>query len=187
MPINDPVLKRLAIDTLSKALVQDTSAKVRAEAAIALGKMKDDRAIQALCLAQAEELDPVVRQQITAAIGDIGEVLMTGDRIINTSGGDYLESGDKVKGAQIKVNLSQDLAQSAAQIQDLLTQLQNAGITVDEAQENVAEDIAKQAAADPTVKAKLLKWGQSLGDATVTDVVKGVVKLALRSAGLPLP
>jgi hypothetical protein len=71
--------------------------------------------------------------------------------------------------------------------EDLLTQRQKAGITVDAAQTKVAEDIAKQAEADPTVKAKLLKWGQSLGDATVTDVVKEVVELALRSAGLPLP
>ncbi len=187
MPIHDPILRLLAIETLSRSLMQDNSPEVRAASAVALGKIKDDQAIRALCLAQAQELDPSVRQQITAAIGDIGEVFMTGDRIINTGGGDYLEAGDKVQGTQIKVNLSQDLAQSAAQIQDLLTHLQKAGITVDAAQTKVAEDIAKQAEADPTVKAQLLKWGQSLGDATVTDVVKGVVKLALRSAGLPLP
>jgi hypothetical protein len=37
------------------------------------------------------------------------------------------------------------------------------------------------------MKDKLVKWGQSLGSATVSDVVKAAVKLAIRSAGIPLP
>ena len=39
---------------------------------------------------------------------------------------------------------------------------------------------------------RLLKMGlglsvESLGNATISDVVKGVVKLAIRSAGIPIP
>jgi uncharacterized protein YgbK (DUF1537 family) len=79
------------------------------------------------------------------------------------------------------------LSQAATQIQDLLEKLQKQGVTVDVAQEQVAQDLATQAQNNATMKDKLVKWGQSLGDATVSDVVKGVVKLAIRSAGIPLP
>jgi hypothetical protein len=85
------------------------------------------------------------------------------------------------------INMSQDLIKAASQIQDLIEQLQRRGVTVDVAQTQVAENIATQAKNDSTIKEKLAKWGQSLGDATVSDVVKGVVKLAIRSAGIPLP
>jgi uncharacterized protein YjbI with pentapeptide repeats len=85
------------------------------------------------------------------------------------------------------INMSQDLTKAASQIQDLIEQLQKRGVTVDVAQTQVAENIATQAKNDSTMKVKLAKWGQSLGDATVSDVVKSVVKLAIRSAGIPLP
>lgn len=113
--------------------------------------------------------------------------VMSGDRHINTGGGNYIESntGTYVQGNYI--NMGSDLSSAATQIQDLIEQLQKKGVTVDVAQEQVAKDIATQAQTNATVKAKLLKWGQSLGDATVSDVVKGTVKLAIRSAGIPLP
>jgi hypothetical protein len=192
MPIYDPSLKRLAINTLIKSLTQDRSPIVRASSATALGKMRDEQAVAAICQAQSTELDPSVRQQIAIAIGKIGDEPMSRDRIINTGGGDYIEKGDKVGRDKVigdKFNLTpnQNLAEAAAQIQALLQQLQQQGLTVDESQAQVAQDVADQAKSDPNVKEKLLKWGQSLGSATVTDVVKGVVKLALRSAGLPLP
>ncbi len=116
---------------------------------------------------------------------------MSGDRVINTGGGDYYESintsgGNFVQGNHI--DMSQDLTRAATQIQELLVQLQKHGVAVDAAQEEVAADIADQARKDPTVRTKLLKWGQSLGDATVTDIVKGIIKLAIQSAaGITLP
>jgi uncharacterized protein YjbI with pentapeptide repeats len=113
--------------------------------------------------------------------------IMSGDRYINTSGGNYIESntGTYVQGNYL--NMGSDLSSAAVQIQDLIEQLQKRGMTVEVAQEQVAKDMATQAQTNSTVKTKLLKWGQSLGDATVSDVVKGVVKLAIRSAGIPLP
>lgn len=115
---------------------------------------------------------------------------MSDNRTINTGGGSYYESistsgGDYVQGNYI--NLSQDLAQAASHIQDLIEQLQKSGVTIEVAQKQVAKDIATQAEKNLTVRDKLVKWGQSLGDATVSDVVKGVVKLGIRSAGIPLP
>ena len=120
----------------------------------------------------------------------IGSNNMGDNRTINTGGGNYYESidtsgGDYVQGNYI--NMSQDLTQAASQIQDLIEQLQKNGVSVDVAQEQVAKDVAAQAQKNPTVRDKLIKWGQSLGDATVSDVVKSVVKLGIRSAGIPLP
>ncbi len=82
---------------------------------------------------------------------------------------------------------TQDLTQVASQIQALLAQVQQQGHSPEDAQQQVANDLAEQAMQDPTTLGKLMMWGQKLGDATITDVVKGVVKLALRSAGVPLP
>jgi len=82
---------------------------------------------------------------------------------------------------------AQDLTEAAAKIQALLNQLQQQGVSPESAQQQVADDLAEQAKKDDAMLGKLVKWGQKLGDATVTDVAKGVVKLALRSAGVPLP
>ena len=112
-------------------------------------------------------------------------------RTINTGGGNYIESidGNYIQGNFI--NLSQDLTQAAAQIQDLLTQLQTQGATVETAQQKVATDLANEAKANPTMMGKLVGWGQGLAQEaskkTVGDVVAGTVKLGLRAAGLPLP
>jgi uncharacterized SAM-dependent methyltransferase len=72
-------------------------------------------------------------------------------------------------------------------IQELIDRLRNQGVTVDLAQDRVAKELADRASSDPTMRDKLTKWAQSLAEATVSDVVKGVVKLAIRLAGIPLP
>jgi polyhydroxyalkanoate synthesis regulator phasin len=87
----------------------------------------------------------------------------------------------------IAINVNQDLTHVTEQIQGLIDRLQQQGKSPEEAQEKVAQDIATQAQNDPTAKEKLVKWGQSIGTATVTDVVKGAVKLAIRLAGIPIP
>ncbi|WP_071880833.1 pentapeptide repeat-containing protein [Geitlerinema sp. PCC 7407] len=111
-------------------------------------------------------------------------------RNINTGGGNYIESnsGGYAEGNYVNyINMNQNLTHAASQIQALIDQLQSQGMDVDVAKEKVAADIANQAKNNPSMQAKLLKWGQSVGNATVSDVVQGVVKLAIRSAGLPLP
>jgi hypothetical protein len=87
----------------------------------------------------------------------------------------------------IAINVNQDLTHVTEQIQCLIDLLQQQGKSPEEAQEKVAKDIATQAQNDPTAKEKLVKWGESIGTATVTDVVKGAVKLAIRLAGIPIP
>jgi WD40 repeat protein len=113
--------------------------------------------------------------------------IVSGD-IINTGGGNYIKnnSGTYIQGDYF--NMSQDLTQAAGQIQDLLEQLQRNGVTVDVAKKQIATEMSTQAQNDATMKTKLIKWGQSLGDATVSDVVKGVVKIAFKSVtGVDLP
>lgn len=189
MVIQNPSYKAMAISSLCNALLTDPDSSVRCVAAEALGKIGSEEAIPALSEALADT-DGNVRQKVAEALGKIGDDKMSGERIVHTDGGNYYESIDTGGGKYIQgnyINLSQDLPQAAIQIQDLIEQLQKQGVTVDVAQEQVAQGIATQAQNNPTMKDKLVKWGQSLGDATVSDVVKEAVKLAIRSAGIPLP
>lgn len=118
---------------------------------------------------------------------------MTDNRSINTGGGIYNEGSISIAGNYIQGNynnMSQDLSQAAAQIQELLTQLQTQGYSPEDAQQQTATDLATEAQSNPTLKGKLVKWGQSLGDAaaktTVSEAATAVVKLALRLSGVPL-
>ncbi len=125
---------------------------------------------------------------------------MAGNRNIHTGGGNYNESmefmggsyNESIAGNYIQgnyISMSQDLSQAAAQIQQLLTQLRTQqGYSQEDAQQEVANDLASPAQSNPTVKDKLVKWGQSLGDAaaktTVSEAATAVVKLALALAGI---
>ncbi|ACK67912.1 hypothetical protein PCC8801_3971 [Rippkaea orientalis PCC 8801] len=79
----------------------------------------------------------------------------------------------------------QSLVEAAQEIQQLLEQLQQSGVTLEDAQHQVAKDLVTKAQNDPTWKNTLIKWGQSMGDlatkTVVTEVVKEVIKLALKS------
>jgi uncharacterized protein YjbI with pentapeptide repeats len=114
-----------------------------------------------------------------------------GDRTIHIGNGNYNESinGDYIQGNYI--NMSQDLSQAAQQIQDLLQQLQNQGVTVETAQEQVATDMAKQAETNPAMMGKLVLWGKAMAnkasETTVSEAAKMVLTLALKAAGVPLP
>jgi len=85
----------------------------------------------------------------------------------------------------------QNLAEAAADIQELLTQLQTQGYSQEQAQQQAAQDLSKKADNDPTVLGKLVKWGQSLSDTaaktTVSEAAKEVFKIALRLSGIPIP
>jgi len=187
----------MAAENLCSSLLRDDSVGVRQKAAYSLGKnlsqLNEETTIllviQSLSTALNNDPDDTVRKNAAEALGKLGEnKTMSGERIINTQ--NYYENintggGNFIQGDYI--NFSQDLSEAASQIQELLDTLQQKGVSRDVAETQVAQDMANQAQNDPTLKNKLIKWGQSLGNATVTDVAKGVVKMALRSAGLPLP
>lgn len=106
-------------------------------------------------------------------------------------GGFATEGGLQTGGSLIDVSSTNNLSEAALQIQELLQQLQNQGNTSEESQKKVASDLAEQAASDPSVMGKLVQWGKSLADTagktTVSEATKGVVKLALQIAGIPMP
>jgi hypothetical protein len=115
---------------------------------------------------------------------------MTNNPIINTGDGIQNNGSISIAGNYIQrdfINMSQDLSQAAAQIQNLLTQLQTQGSSPEDAQQQAASVLATEAQKNPTFKSKLVKWGQSLGDAATKTTVTEVVKLALRLSGVPLP
>ena len=111
-----------------------------------------------------------------------------GDRNISMGSGNYNEriDGNYIQGNCI--NMSQDLTQAAQQIQDLLQQLQNQGVTVEDSQQQVANDIAKQAETNPTMMGKLVLWGKAMAnkasETTVSEAAKIVFTLALKAAGV---
>jgi HEAT repeat protein len=180
----------MAVSSLCNALLTDPDAAVRCNAAEALGKIGDENAIPSLTKALSDN-NGEVRQRVAKALGKIGgNSPVSGDRIINTDGGNYYESIDTSGGNYIQgdyINMDQNLSKAATEIQDLIEQLQRQGVATVNAQEHVAQGMATQAQDNPTMRDKLAKWGRSLIDATVSDVVKEVVKLAIRLAGIPLP
>lgn len=122
---------------------------------------------------------------------------MSGDRIINMSGGTYNESiqGDFVQGDSIKIqgnyiNISQDLSQLISRIQHRLTQIQAEGkYSSDEAQRVVASELANQAKNQPSIKQKLVKLGQYIRDGAANGIIGQasveIIKIALNLLNLP--
>ncbi|MBW4610680.1 MAG: hypothetical protein KME22_26575 [Hassallia sp. WJT32-NPBG1] len=112
---------------------------------------------------------------------------------IDTIGGNFNQSiqGNYTEVHGNYINMSQNLSQAAAQIQQLLTQLQCQGYSPTDAQQKVANDWANKAKNDPKAKGKLIKLGQYMRDAAANGVIGEtaveVIKLALRLSGIPLP
>lgn len=114
---------------------------------------------------------------------------MAGDRVVNIHGANsaYNEhiAGNYAQRDYI-ANMSQDLTLAAPQIQKLLEQSSQTGEQEQSSQEIVARRIAEEAERNPSMKKKLVEWGQSLAGSTASEVVKGVVKVACQSVGIPL-
>lgn len=112
-------------------------------------------------------------------------------RGVKFGGGFATEGGFQVGGNLVDLSSANNLTDAAQQIQELLQQLQKQGISMEDAQNQAASDLAKEAKANPTAMGNLVKWGQSLADTagktTVSEAVKGVVKLALQMSGIPIP
>jgi len=106
-------------------------------------------------------------------------------------GGFAAEGGFQVGGNLIDLSSANNLTEAAQQIQELLQQLQSQGTSVEDATQQAASDLAKQAKTNPTVMGKLVQWGRSLADTagktTVSTVTANIVKLALQMIGVPLP
>jgi hypothetical protein len=106
-------------------------------------------------------------------------------------GGFAAEGGFQVGGNLIDLSSANNLTDAAQEIQELLQQLQGQGVSMEDAKQQAASDLAKQAKDNKNVMGKLVNWGQSLADTasktTVSEVAKGVVKISLQMLGIPLP
>lgn len=107
-------------------------------------------------------------------------------------GGFANEGGFQTGGVSIDISsTSDDLSEAAQKIQELLRQIQTEGRSLKEAQQQVAEDLSKQAKNDPIIRSKLVKWSKSLVDTaakdTISEAAKDAMKLGLRMAGIPMP
>ena len=103
-----------------------------------------------------------------------------------TSGGIFYDYS-----SNIDYSFKQNLADAAVEIQQLLSQLQNQGDNLQQAQQKVASDLARQTQNNPALKEKLTEWGKYVKDAAATGVIGeaavAVLKLALGFAGIPIP
>lgn len=106
-------------------------------------------------------------------------------------GGFAAQGGVQVGGNLIDLSSANNLSDAAQQIQELLQQLHGQNISMEDAKQLAARDLAKQAEANPTVMSKLAMWGQSIADTagktTVSEAAKAVVNLALKMSGFQLP
>lgn len=111
----------------------------------------------------------------------------TKNRIINTGSGIYNEGSISIAGNYIQgdfINMSSDLSQAAVQLQELFTQFQAQGYSPEEAQQQVANDLATQSQHNPKVRKKLSKWSKYLEDDTTTtdldvsDAATAVIEFA---------
>jgi hypothetical protein len=103
-------------------------------------------------------------------------------------GGFAAEGALQVGGQFIDLSAANNLADAAKEIQELLQQLQNQGVSPEDATQQAASDLAEQAKANPGVMSKVVKWGMdTAGKTTVGEATKGVIKLTLQLLGVPLP
>ena len=111
----------------------------------------------------------------------------TNDRTINV-GGNYNESvGNYVEGDSITyiINESSDVSEAATLLKELLTQLQEQGLSQADAQQKVANELVQKAQSDSDAMSKLFEWRNSLGNSTtgstVTTAATDVVEFAANS------
>jgi len=106
-------------------------------------------------------------------------------------GGFAAEGGFQVGGNLIDLSSAPNLSDAAQQIQELLQQLEGQGVSIEDAKQQAASELAKQVKVNPTIRENLVKWGQSLADTagktTASEAVKGVIKLAAQMSGISLP
>jgi uncharacterized protein YjbI with pentapeptide repeats len=129
-----------------------------------------------------------------APVGSVenqGHIASSGNQ--NTIGNAAGEAKAEMKSIQHNYapEQKQTLTEAAAEIQQLLAQLQTQGYSPEAAQQQVASDLAKRVRSNPEAKSKLAKWGQYLGDAAanglIGEAVVTVLKLVLQSQGIPIP
>ena len=94
-------------------------------------------------------------------------------------GGFAAEGGMQIGGTFNDLSQTQDLAEAASKIKQLLAQFQGQDDSEDAAQDEAAKALAEQAQQDPTLMGKLVNWGKALGG----DASKAATSEAAKVAG----
>ncbi|MGD2181801.1 HEAT repeat domain-containing protein [Lusitaniella coriacea] len=169
--------KSRVIQVIRSVLLNDQSALVRVEAAKALAKIGVDceNAISALCEAALRDLDPVVRQSAISALADIYQddrTLNSLNRAITTMSESRkveMNFNAPVTGAAGNVegdfinNPPQNLSDAAAEIQQLLTQLnQTYPATTESEQQQLANRVDEEIKTNARIRDIVLAGGIEL-------------------------
>ena len=139
----------------------------------------------------------ILLNQSTQIQGEVQKLMADKSGIQQNFYGNIGNAAGNVEGDQKTVQHNyapeqkQTLAEAAAEIQQLLKQLETQGYSPEAAQQQVASDLAKRVQSNPEAKSKLAKWGQYLGDAAanglIGEAVVTVLKSAAQLAGIPIP
>ncbi|MEL6441422.1 MAG: hypothetical protein AAFQ80_19485 [Cyanobacteria bacterium J06621_8] len=130
-----------------------------------------------------ENMEHILREAISQPMLSKNTFSQSGNfGIGNMSGGTI--SGNAKIGGVINEAAQQDLTQAAAEIQDLLNQLQQSNaVTLETAQQQTAKNLVIKAQNDSNLKDRLIMLGKFIGDnsskTVVSEAVKGVIKLFL--------
>lgn len=159
------------------------------------------KALEAQYQARLEDKDKQINQlfyllnQSNEKLGEVPKLMTENPKYdlrgSKFGGGFAAEGGTQIGGTLIDYSSSQSVSEAAEKIQQCLIQLQTQGYSLENAQQEVARDLATQAQSNHTFKSKLASWGQYLSDAitngVIAEVAVEVIKLALNSAGISLP
>lgn len=205
MPISNE-FREMRFRSLCHSLLNDRSAKVRAESALALGRLRDERATPKLCQALTDENEQVRINAVTA-LSILDESLTSSDIVTllilllrvpkampetpkyDLRGANIGNFAETVQGDQIstqqKYAAPQNLTEAAAEIQKLLEQLaqNNPAIFSEQDQVEAIESLHQELKCNPTLKSRLLSALKSGG----TEALKIALETLLKNPLVAIP
>jgi len=139
----------------------------------------------------------ILLNQSTQIQGEVQKLMADKSGIQQNFYGNIGNAAGNVEGDQKTVQHNyapeqkQTLAEAAAEIQQLLKQLETQGYSPEAAQQQVASDLAKRVHSNPEAKSRLAQLIRYLGDAAanglIGEAVVTVLKSAAQLAGIPIP
>ncbi|WP_404790137.1 HEAT repeat domain-containing protein [Altericista sp. CCNU0014] len=198
MPISNE-LREMRFRSLCQSLLNDPSASVRAESALALGRLRDERATPNLCQALTDENEQVRINAVTA-LSILDESLTSSDIVTllilllrvpkamsetpkyDLRGANIGNFAETVQGDQISTQQNyaapQNLTEAAAEIQKLLEQLAQSNPAISEEQDQNAalEILHQEIKRSPTLKSRLLNALKSGGTEALKLALEAVFK-----------
>jgi HEAT repeat protein len=191
--------REMRFHSLCHSLLNDPSATVRAESALALGRLRDERATPNLCQALTDKNEQVRINAVTAlsildeslTSSDIVTLLILLLRVPKTMsetpkydlrGANIGNFAETVQGDQISIQQNyaalQNLSEAAAEIQKLLEQLaqNNPAIFAEQDQAVAIESLHQELKRNPTLKSRLLSALKSGGTEALKIALETVFK-----------